>query len=100
MITQYARCVLPVDSEYLLEGGKMEIQIQCSGPNGEVLVDGPTFLIGPGDLLKISDNALAFDTLMAQRQGLGGAPMFEQVMPDPPAPVDVDVDALISALIG
>ncbi len=95
MTTRYLRCTVGPDSEWLIEG-QMQIQVQCTGPDNEALEEGPSFVVEPQQVLKCSD-ALAYTALM----GIASPPLFEEVLPDPEPPaVDIDVDALIAAIVG
>ncbi len=100
MALRYLQCVLAPESEFFeLHSGKMEIQVQCTGPNQTVIPEGPEFLIGPQEVLKCSDD-LATDTLLSLTEGLGGPAMFSELTTNlPPATIHVDVDELISELV-
>lgn len=99
MTTRYFRCDLPVDYEMLVDG-KIEIQTPCTGPSGTI-PEGPHFFIAPGEVAKCSDD-LASGFMVTARTDLGAPLIFGEVVPDPdpPAVVDIDVDALIAAIVG
>lgn len=98
MTTRYLRSVMPANHESLVNG-ELELQVQCTGPNGTI-PEGPHFYIAPQQVLKCSDD-LATNTLAQMYCNAGEPLIFSEVVPDPDPPsVDVDLDPLIAAIVG